>query len=150
MGRGYKKGSGQFKTVRSGFGNKKVYESGGTEFVKSGSATMNNQEVVYVSVSELDKAWQKDGEAFYIPPGGGGAEIGGRREGFQKFQETGKPVEMSKVYVTKEGTVSFSDGRHRFSVFRDQGKRVIPVTTDRGRSAERLKKIAGAKNPPNK
>lgn len=147
MGRGFKKGSGKFGMAGGPLSRRKVYESGDTSFVKSDTASHQNDEVVYVSVSKLDKAWQKDGEAFYIPPGGGGGEIGGRRQGFREFRKNNPdtPVEMSRVYVNEKGVASFGDGRHRFSVMRDEGKRVIPVTTSRGAAAERLKKVAGAK-----
>lgn len=150
MGRGYSGGSGAYRMAKTQTGlvsSQRVYEAGGTDFVKSPGASLQNEEVVYVSVSKLDKAWEAGGKTFYVPPGGGGGEIKGRREGFRQFQKNNpdKPIQMSRVTVTKEGTVGFQDGRHRFSVFRDSGKRVIPVTVSRGADAERLKRLAGAK-----
>jgi hypothetical protein len=141
MGRGYKAGSGQFAMSSTG---RKIYEQGGTEFVKSRIASLNNLEVVEVSVSKLDALW-KENKSFYIPKGGGGAEIKGRRQEFREFRKKDKPIEMSQVHVRKDGSFGFADGRHRFSVFRDEGRKTILVTTERGAAANRLKKLAGIK-----
>ena len=139
----------QFEMAKTGglFSRQKVFEVGGTKFVKSPGASLQNEEVVLVSVSKLNQLWKETGGTFYIPKGGGGAEIGGRREGFNRFREQhpNTPIQMSRVFVSKDGTLGFVDGRHRFSVFRDDGKRVIAVTTERGASARRLKKLAGVK-----
>lgn len=149
MGRG-SSGGGGGRYVGGGAGYnatplRKVYESGGTDFVRDHLATVTGMEVVYVDVAKLDAAWSQE-TSFYIPPGGGGAEIGGRRAGFERFLETGRPVEMSRVFVDSGGRVSFGNGRHRFSIFRDRGRTVIPVVTDRGASARRLRQQFGV-NP---
>ena len=149
MGRGYKAGSGQFAMTSNRFGaSRRVYKAGGLEFIKSGSASMSNDEVVFVSVAKLNAMWKKGGDNLYINKGGGGAEIAGRREQFRSFLKTGKAVEMSQVSVRGDGSLIFGDGRHRFSVLRDKGKRIIAVTTSRGASADRLRKLAGAKRQP--
>lgn len=151
MGRGYQRGSGQFRIGTGRFSDqRKIYEHGGLEFMKSNTASNTNQEVVFVSVAKLNALWKKD-KGYYIPKGGGGeSEIKGRREDFQNFLKKGIPIEMSRVDISKNGNLSFGDGRHRFSVFRDMGKQVIPVTTDRGAPARRLKRLAGVKPPKKK
>lgn len=75
---------------------------------------------IVVDPSKIDQAFQKD-KGFYIPPGGGGAEVPGRREGFERFLASGKPIESPMATLDEDGTVSFEDGRHRFSVLRDKG-----------------------------
>lgn len=97
---------------------------------------------VLVDVTKIDTAWRDTDPKFYIPPGGGGAEIPGRRDRFTEFLTKGRPVEASKVYVGKAGDVSFEDGRHRFSVLRDSGAKLVAVTVPRS-SAERVKRMYG-------
>lgn len=98
--------------------------------------------MVKVNVSKLDRAWARD-EGFYIPRGGGGAEIGGRRAGFERFLKSNRSVQASTVSVDKRGVVSFVDGRHRFSVLRDRGKRSVYVAVPRGQE-RRIKSLFGA------
>ncbi len=86
-----------------------------------------DETTVMVDAKELEKAWEKDDQ--YIPPGGGGSSsVPGRREAFEKFLATGKPVEASRVSVDEKGNASFIDGRHRFSVLRDKGADKVAVT----------------------
>lgn len=88
-----------------------------------------NAKVVMVDPDKLDASWAND-ESYYIPKGGGGAEIEGRRAGFERFMQTGRPIEMPYVSVGADGQMSFEDGRHRFSVLRDMGVNKIPVMVD--------------------
>lgn len=84
----------------------------------------------------LDREWSRD-RGFYVPPGGGGAEIQGRRERFDKFLDTGRPVEATVVYLNKiRGGVSIDDGRHRFSVLRDKGIDRVGITVTREQADE--------------
>lgn len=84
-------------------------------------------ELVLVDPAAFDKAWSKD-RSLYIPPGGGGAEIEGRRSGVLTFLATGAALEASFVELTEDGTPGFTDGRHRYSVLRDEGADAIALT----------------------
>jgi len=97
--------------------------------------------VVLVDVARLDAAWSRD-RGYYIPPGGGGAEIAGRRVDFRHFLASGRAIEPPRIVIDEDGTVSFLDGRHRFSVLRDLGVRTIPVIVER-RSARRAQALLG-------
>lgn len=81
---------------------------------------------IMVDPSKLDEAWKK--QDTYIPFGGGGAEMAGKRRNFQDFLSTGKPIESSKSFISKDGSVDFEDGRHRFSVLRDRGVNQVGMT----------------------
>lgn len=106
------------------------------------SKQRNAKEVmVVVSTAKLDASWAKD-SGFYIPANGGGAEIGGRRDGFKSFLATGATVEPSTVCLDEQGEVSFVDGRHRFSVLRDMGARQVVVAIHKSQ-AKKLAKIYG-------
>lgn len=85
---------------------------------------------VMVNADALDAAWARD-QGFYIPRGGGGAEIPGRRAGVETFLESGKPVQASRINLLEDGTAAFTDGRHRFSVLRDGGADRVAVTIPR-------------------
>lgn len=74
----------------------------------------------------LDEAWSKD-QGYYIPPGGGGGEVPGRIEQFNRFLDTGQDVEVPVVTLDADGVVSFTDGRHRFAALRDQSANQVPV-----------------------
>lgn len=105
--------------------------------------------VINVKVPEFDKEWAKD-SGFYVGKGGAG-EIKGRIRGFKDFLENGRfdprtqgyekvPVEMPEVSITEDGQVNFTNGRHRFSVFRDMGRETMPVSMSK-ESAERAKEL---------
>lgn len=105
-----------------------------------------NFKTVMVDVEKLDKAWSGGKEWV-----GEGAEIAGRRAKFKEWMENnpdkpiqttqiggieqrlvydadGKPVRLPNgTYQTVQVPV-FSDGRHRFSVLRDEGMKEVPVS----------------------
>lgn len=110
-----------------------VRTADGLQYTKSFRSVVSRDVLVTVQTSKLDAAWQKD-KGFYIPRGGGGAEIKGRREGFVQFLRKGKAIEASEVSVSKNGTVVFTNGRHRFSVLRDQGKKTVVIAVPRSQA----------------
>lgn len=93
-------------------------------------ARSDYEKMVNVKVAALDDAWKKDNG--YIPPAGGGAEIPGRVDAFKAWREANPdtPIESPSVNVDENGQAAFNDGRHRFSVFRDEGLKTMPVTMD--------------------
>jgi hypothetical protein len=86
-------------------------------------------------VAKLDEkfAGEKD---FYVGKGGTGASIAGRYDRFGKWIETADSVEAPSIFVRKDGTVGFGNGRHRYAWLRDQGLDKITVATDKESIAE--------------
>ena len=113
------------------------------EFVTHPNA-QNDEVLVRVDPAKLDPAWQAN-RPFYIPPGGGGAEIPGRRPDFERFLGTGKPIESPRVSLNPDGSLEFIDGRHRFSVLRDDGANRIGVMVPADQ-AEAFRRQFGAVN----
>lgn len=101
----------------------------------------SDEVVVLVDVAKFDRSWSRD--ALYIGPGGAGG-IDTRYTDFQHFlAETDIPVEMPEVGLTDRGELAFDNGRHRFSVLRDHGHRIVPVAVRR-RDAAAIQERFGA------
>ncbi|HVJ26392.1 MAG TPA: minor capsid protein, partial [Vicinamibacterales bacterium] len=118
---------------------------GGTEVAFTSHPNEQRHETtVMVDAAALERAWQLD-DGYYIPPGGGGAGIDGRREAFEEFLKKEKPVQASRVnYDPKTGRAAFTDGRHRFSVLRDKGIDRVAITIPKN-SVRKLPESFGAK-----
>lgn len=52
---------------------------------------------------------------------------------------------MPHVYVSEDGQVSFTDGRHRFAWFRDRGVKAMPVTVATAKEAFVAKRFFGSR-----
>ncbi len=85
--------------------------------------------MVKVDVDKFDRMWKKSdpGGNFYISPGGTGAAIKGRYPRFIEFVKSSQSYEVPEVHVGSDGKIGFTNGRHRFSVLRDQGHKILPV-----------------------
>lgn len=122
----------------------------GVTFNPSRAAKAQRMATVMVDVGKLDAAFQRD-KGFAIKAGGEGA-IAGRIEGFQAFlakaRAEGIAIEQSQVVVKADGSVSFVDGRHRFSVMRDMGVKEVLISVPRGQ-ADRARKFFGTTTPTN-
>lgn len=95
--------------------------------------------VVWLDIKAADACWQKDN--LYIPPGA--PDHRGKYDRFGRWvKDPPVPVEMPHVAVAENGSLSFTNGRHRFAWVRDHGARAIPCTIWRGQ-ARRLVKLAG-------
>lgn len=114
---------------------------GAVQWVPDPIANPRSNVTILIDPAKLDRDWSKKAIE-YIPAGGGGAEIGGRREGFKEFLKTGKPVEASRVVLDDEGNPSFVNGRHRYSVVRDSGAGAVAVTVPK-RDAEEMMRRYG-------
>jgi hypothetical protein len=89
---------------------------------------------VTVLIAALDEAWKAEAltKGFYIPPGGGSDK--------QKYRNAvafliraaleGIKVEMPRVEIGADGSVAFTDGRHRFAAMRDMAAKRMPVSID--------------------
>jgi hypothetical protein len=96
--------------------------------------------LVTVHTATFDKAFKRSGEGWYTGPGGTGATIGDRYPRFEKWIEQNDTFEVPEVYVDDRGIVSFTNGRHRYSVFRDAGVDPMPVAMDRTEGLPNAKK----------
>ena len=103
-----------------------------------------DETTILVDPRKLDADWKKDD--MYIPAGGGGAEVKGRRADFENFLATGKPVQASRVGIGQDGIPYFVDGRHRFSVLRDKGVQQVAVTIPKDQAKE-IQKRYGIAQP---
>lgn len=131
--------------------SRSVYRVDGVNYVKDSIPGSKDTVVIVVDVEKLDKLWKKYSPDLYIPEGGGGAEIGGRRDEFERFleEDPNRPIEMPRVAVlpansryndSDEPIVGFANGRHRFSIMRDKkGKKAIAIQVDRSTVKEALR-----------
>lgn len=111
-------------------------KASGVSYVKSPADA--GHVLVDVRADKLDRAWSKDKNS-YIGKRGAGA-IGDRREQFREFLKDSKngaikPIVAPTVNVGKNGP-AFVDGRHRFSVLRDQGRKRVVISVPRHQAAQ--------------
>ena len=130
----------------SGSGNLETTDSAGRKYTFIPHPNQRADETtIMVDASKLDAAWKTGAGSLYIDQGGGGTStIIGRREGVERFLESGKPIEASRIVVDQNGTVDFIDGRHRFSVLRDRGVKEMAVTLSKD-DVVRAEHFLGAK-----
>lgn len=92
--------------------------------------------IIWISIAKLDASWRNDGR-YYLGYGhGASAECWVR-----KYPR----LRMPHVGLDDAGTVTFTDGRHRFAWMRDHGARALPVSCDR-ESATAIKKRFGSRS----
>lgn len=100
-------------------------------------AKASGEQRVLINVDRFDAAWAKTDPELYIGPGGTGATIGKRYQGFGDWldsEEIGEDVpvqqrvEAPEVYVNEDGVVTFTNGRHRFAWLRDHGAKKMIVS----------------------
>lgn len=112
-----------------------VHTVEGRKFELSPVSKARGEKVVMADVAKLDAAWKKDGE-MHIAPGKEGKR--GARDRMESFLAKGETIEMSQVFHGEDDPdrVGFINGRHRFSVLRDKGVKVIPVAVDKKQEGE--------------
>lgn len=79
-----------------------------------------------IDVRKFDQAWAND-PAFHIDPSGSN-KIGTRLEQVDQFLKTAPAMDAPQAVVNADGTVGFTDGRHRTAYLRDQGVRRVPMS----------------------
>lgn len=94
----------------------------------SKASQTRGDQLVNVDPAAFDAAFKKDPSMYVGPKGEGG--IKGRYEGFVEWLKKGLPVEASEVTVNPNGSVAFTNGRHRYAYFRDSGRTEIPMAMD--------------------
>jgi hypothetical protein len=97
-----------------------------------------NDQIVWVDVARLNASWRRD-TGYYLPrrsPNRTREWIA--RLGFRR-------VPMPHIALDENGIVTFTDGRHRFAWFRDQGVKAIPVTVATKNEAKIVKRRFGSR-----
>jgi hypothetical protein len=83
--------------------------------------------LVNIDVEKFDKLFQNNTDQ-YIGKGGTDNFINGRYKGFQDFLRTKEPIQASTVGISElYNQAQFTNGRHRYSVLRDMGMKIMPV-----------------------
>jgi hypothetical protein len=111
------------------------------QFVKDKMSNKREQ-LVTVDTKKLDAAWSRD-KGFYLSPDNTENRIGNRYERFQQWRKDNPntPVEAPRVGLRNGDTVGFDNGRHRFSVLRDQGYPTVQVLVDKSQVDDFKKKF---------
>ena len=84
--------------------------------------------IVQLKVQPFDQAYSRTG-GFYLDAAGNN-RVGTRYERAGEFLKTAESMAASEVYVHKDGSVDFLDGRHRYAYLRDTGLASFPVAMD--------------------
>jgi hypothetical protein len=103
---------------------------------------MNDSTLMMIPTAAMDDAFKRDGSSFYVGPGGSGAAIGKRYEQFQQWISEHDQYDLPEVGVRDNGRLGFTNGRHRYAVFRDAGVDPMPVAMG-NHDIENAKKIGG-------
>jgi len=94
------------------------------KFTQPSDRKLDDYELVWVDTQKLDREWSKD-KHLYLAPGDKTNHIGDRYARFTKWRQDNPdtPVEAPIVSWSDNagGEAHFTNGRHRFSVLRDQG-----------------------------
>ena len=109
-------------------------EVGGREIkvARSPAARRAKDQFVTLDMGKLDAAWEKAGGGWRVEPGGEVARssgaIEGRYQGVADYLKDGTELYAPEITVREDGTVGFTNGRHRTAYLRDQGVTEMPVT----------------------
>jgi hypothetical protein len=87
-----------------------------------------NDELVNIDVEKFDKNFSSQPDWYVGPQGTGKGAIPGRYERAGDFIKNNEKVNASEVHIAEDGTVGFTDGRHRYANFRDQGVKSLPMS----------------------
>jgi len=96
-------------------GGRDVFEVDGLQYMLPSHAL--DDQVWEIGVNELENGWQKD-KGFYL----GKKHSDQRSVEFSEWMEKGIPIETPEINVGEDGTVYFTNGRHRFIKVRGMGK----------------------------
>lgn len=98
--------------------------------------------IVWVNVAKLDAAWKWD-SSYYLAPN----VIDAKHERFDRWLAENAMTERIEIphISVYQGIASFTDGRHRFSWFRDHGVRAMPVTVSGKKQVVEVTRLAGSR-----
>ena len=105
--------------------NRQVATVDGIEYMSPSYSP--NDPLYEVNIDLVDKYWKEaPGEdGYYLEPGYDDT----RRVNFVEWMKKGIPIEVPEIYIDKDG-ISFSNGRHRFSVMREMGKTKMAMNVE--------------------
>jgi len=101
-----------------------VYESDGIKYIQPLRDT--GEPLYEVNVAKLDKVWGCKDNPFYIKSIGENAKP--KITKIRDILAHNAPLDTPEVHITKDGEISIVDGRHRFFVLKEMGKKTIIVT----------------------
>jgi hypothetical protein len=104
--------------------------------------SMNDSTVMMLPTAAMDDAFKRGGAGFYVGPDGSGASIGKRYETFQQWIAKYDQYELPEVSIRDNGILNFTNGRHRYAVFRDAGVDPMPVAMS-NESVPNAKRLGG-------
>lgn len=90
------------------------------------------EKLVTIDARAFDRAFSRE-TGFYVGPqgaGGIGEGAGSRYSRFDDYLSSHDSFQVSEVGVQSDGSVGFTNGRHRYAVLRDRGMSRIPVAMD--------------------
>lgn len=100
-----------------------------TTLIKWTRHPADDDTMVWVDIKKLDEAWSTD--RYYIGPNGVGDNQPHKPDRVRAFLAEFNTAWMPWIaFHEEDGSVGFSDGRHRFVWVRDHGAISIPVTVD--------------------
>lgn len=103
----------------------KSIEAGGKTFIPP----RKNEHIYAVKIKPFDAAWKLNKDS-YIGAGGTENTIGSRYLEFKKFFAKNDEIKAPYVTINSDGSVDFSDGRHRTAFLRDSNWATIPMAMD--------------------
>jgi hypothetical protein len=85
-----------------------------------------NDHLVLIDVTKFDQAFARQ-RYEYVGPGGTQNAIGKRYAGVSKYISENNTIEASEVHFNEDGSVAFTNGRHRYAALRDAGLKEMPM-----------------------
>lgn len=79
-------------------------------------------------VNKIEQSFSKDKDKYISKGGKGAGIIKDRYPRVQEFIKQNKVIHASSVSVDDEGDITFNNGRHRYSAFRDMGVSHVPMS----------------------
>lgn len=111
------------------------------KFIVDPNYDNHNASLHLFNVDKVEQSFSKDKDQ-YIEKGGTGAGIiKDRYPRVQDYIKHNKVINASSVGVDKEGSITFANGRHRYSAFRDMGVKQIPMSLHSNADRRNAKKF---------
>jgi hypothetical protein len=98
---------------------------------------VKTDQIRWLPTEQVNSRWKSSpyNSDFYIPPGATRNAIGDRYQGAMEHIGSEAKMHAPEASLWEDGTIHFSDGRHRFAAMRDLGHTHVPIAL----SAESIK-----------
>lgn len=114
---------------------------GNHKFIVDPKYDDHNASLEKMDVSKVEQSFSKDKDK-YIGIGGTGAGIiKDRYPMAQEFIKNNNIIHAPSIGVDKEGKITFNNGRHRYSAFRDMGLTHVPMSLHSNADRRNAKKF---------